>query len=194
MFLDLKLGIVWALLVGFVFGEPITIFWIFMGVCFALLPDIDFWIEFAQRGTVGGKTLGAHRTLLHNPLTYIPLTLFIGSVFGPAWMTLFGLGVFGHFVHDSMGMGWGIRWLWPLSLNWHKFFSDREGNIRYGFKHFFVSWTPTEMTQVITAKGNDNWLKEEFDHSKHNLFSLSLTFLAFFLSLVFLVLLVQKLS
>ncbi len=194
MFLDLKLGILWALLIGFVFGEPITLLWVFLGVCFALLPDIDFWIELIQRGTVGGKTLGAHRTLLHNPLTYIPVTLFVGSLFGPALMTLFGLGVFGHFVHDSMGMGFGVRWLWPFSLNFHKFFSDREGNIRYDIKHFFVSWPPEEMQRVITEKGNDNWLKEDLEYSKNHAFSIGLKFVTFFLGLIFLILLIQKIA
>ena len=122
MLLDLKLGILWSVGVALFFHHPITPSWILFGILFAVLPDIDFWIELVKRGTVGGKTLGSHRTLLHNPLTYIPPALFIGTLFGTDWMTLFALGVLGHFIHDSMGMGLGVRWLWPFSLHFQKFF------------------------------------------------------------------------
>lgn len=168
MFLDIKLGLLWAFLVAILFEKIITPEWLIGGVLFALLPDIDFWLEYIRRGTVGGKVIDLHRTLLHNPLTFVPLVLFVGTWHGPAWMTLFALGVFGHFIHDSMGMGYGIRWFWPFSNRWFKFFSNKEGDIYYDFKHVYVSWSDEEMKELVARRGNDNWIKEEIQYLRHH--------------------------
>lgn len=195
MFLDLKLGILWAVLVGFVFGEPITFLWILAGILFALLPDIDFWIELAERGTVGGKTLGAHRTLLHNPLPWIPVVILIGVFSGPAWMTLATLGIFGHFVHDTMGMGFGVRWLWPYRLNFYKIFSDAEGNIHYDRHHLRpVSWTPEALKKVIAEKGNDHWLEEDLAYAKRHAWSILFKLVTLIFGLVLLKLFIDRFS
>ncbi len=164
MFLDIKLGLLWALLIGLFFEQPLTPLWLLAGVLFALLPDTDFWIEYMQRGTVGGKVIGAHRTLFHNPLPYIPVALFIGTLFGPEWMLLFALGAFSHFVHDLSGMGYGIRLFWPFSERWYKFFSNQEGAIHYDFDHLVMSWSPEEMRDLVAQRGNDNWIREELHY------------------------------
>lgn len=172
MFLDIKLGLVWAFLVAIYFGKVITPEWLMMGIVFALLPDLDFWLEYIKRGTVGGKVIDLHRTLLHAPLTYIPIALFIGTYFGPAWMTLFALGVFGHHIHDSVGMGYGVRWLWPFSTHWYKFFSGKDGEIHYDFNHFLVSWTEEEMQELVHERGNDTWLKEDIGYMRRHWLSI----------------------
>lgn len=161
MFLDLKLGLLWAFLIGLYFEQTLSPVWILSGVVFALLPDIDFWIEYIERGTVGGKTIGAHRTFLHNPLPYIPIAVLIGLLYDLPWMALFSAGVMGHFIHDLSGMGYGIRPFWPFSNRWYKFFSAKDGEIHYDFKHFVVSWSPEEMKTLVANRGNDNWIKEE---------------------------------
>lgn len=168
MFLDIKLGILWAFLVAILFEKIITPEWIIAGVVFALLPDIDFWLEYLKRGTVGGKLIDLHRTLLHAPMTYIPIALFIGTLHGPAWMMLFSLGVFGHFLHDSAGMGYGIRWFWPFTTRWYKFFSGKDGEIHYDFDHVLVSWSDEAMHELVARRGNDNWLKEDLDYTRHH--------------------------
>ena len=192
MFLDFKLGLLWSALIDFIFHLPLSLPWFLAGIVFAFLPDIDFWIELAQRGTVGGKTLGAHRTLLHNPILYLPLALFIGAFFGTAWMLLFVLGVFGHFIHDSMGMGFGVRWLWPFSTRYYKIFSDRSGNIHYDIAHLMpLSWTPEEVAVVIQEKGNDNWLREDMTYMRNHAFSIVIRFILFILTLYLIIKILQ---
>ncbi len=178
MFLDIKLGLLWAFLVGLFFEQTLTPGWLLAGVVFALLPDIDFWIEYFQRGTVGGKVIGAHRTWLHNPISYIPIVLLIGTFFEPAWMMLFALGVFGHFVHDLSGMGYGVRLFWPFSPRWYKFFSAKDGEIHYDLDHLVVSWSPEEMTRLVAARGNDNWIKEDLHYLYAHRLSIVLRLLA----------------
>lgn len=191
MFLDIKLGLLWSVIVVFIFDISPTPILFGLGILFALLPDIDFWVELAERGTVGGKYLGAHRTLLHHPLVYIPLAIFIASFFDWTWATLFALGVFGHFIHDSMGMGYGIRWLWPLSSRWYKLFSDHNGGIRYDFKHFLASWSDEEMRALIRERGNDNWLKEDIAYARANLPTIIGKMLLFIFGTVVLLVLLQ---
>lgn len=178
MFLDIKLGLLWAFLVGLFFEQPLTPEWILAGVVFALLPDIDFWVEYVERGTVGGKVISTHRTLLHNPITYIPIALFIGTLFGPAWMALFVLGVFGHFAHDLAGMGHGIRIFWPFSDRWYKFFSSKDGELHYDLDHLVVSWSPEEMRQLVAERGNDDWIKEDLRYMYTHRFSIFFRLLA----------------
>jgi hypothetical protein len=178
MFLDIKFGLLWGFLVGLFFSQPLMPLWFLAGVLFALLPDIDFWIEYAMRGTVGGTVIGAHRTLLHNPIPYLLITLFVGALFGPAWMTLFALGVFGHFVHDLCGMGYGIRLFWPFSDRWYKCFSGKDGEIHYDFGHLYCSWSPEEMRALVAARGNDHWIQEELRYLYEHRLSLFLKLLA----------------
>lgn len=179
MLLDIKLGLVWAIGLALLFNVTITVSWLMAGITCALLPDLDFWLEYARRGSVGGTVIDLHRTLLHAPLTYIPVALFIGSAFGPAWMTLFVLSVLGHHIHDSMGMGYGVRWLWPFSTRWYKLFSSKDGEIHYDFAHLFVSWSDEEMRALVARRGNDNWLHQDINyhlsHWRTALWKLSLT-------------------
>ena len=168
MFLDIKLGLLWAFLVAILFEKVITPEWLILGVVFALLPDIDFWLEYIKRGTVGGTVIDLHRTFLHTPILYIPIILFIGTWYGPAWMVLFAFGVLGHHLHDSVGMGYGVRWLWPFTTHWYKFFSSKDGEIYYDFQHFFVSWSDEEMKALVKKRGNDNWLKKDLAYMRHH--------------------------
>jgi len=187
MFLDIKLGLIWALLIGLFFEQVLTPAWILASVFFALLPDIDFWIEYAMRGTVGGKVMGAHRSLLHNPIPYLPIALFIGTYFGPAWMTLFTFGVFGHFAHDLSGIGLGIRLFWPFSDRWYKFFSSKDGEIHYDRDHLYSSWSPGEMKELVESRGNDNWIREELNYMYEHRFSILLKLFAVIIGIAMLV-------
>lgn len=177
MFLDLKLGLAWAFLVAIYFGKVITPEWLIMGVVFALLPDIDFWLEYIKRGTVGGKVIDLHRILFHAPLTYIPIALFIGTYFGSAWMYLFILGFLGHFIHDSMGMGYGVRWLWPLDTNWYKLFSSKDGEIHYDLDHLLVSWSNREMKKLVHERGNDHWMEEDLAYMRRHWLTIAWKFI-----------------
>lgn len=161
MFLDILLGTFWAFLTSVVFGVPLTPLWIVAGIVFAVLPDIDFWVEYLRRGTVGGKTLGDHRVLTHIPILFFIPAILLFLYAGPAWGTLFVLGVYGHFVHDATGMGYGYRLFYPLSPFFYKFFSDAHGNISYTREHFMVRWTRAEVEALHQQHGNDQWLQAD---------------------------------
>ena len=106
-----------------------------------------------------------HRDIIHNPLIYIVIG-FVALLFWSlpiAW--LFATLSFWHFLHDSIpeGGGWGIRWLYPFSKKYYKFFSGPNGKFA---RRFVISWTPTEQKRAATRFGDSNWathyLQKEF--------------------------------
>lgn len=156
MFLDIGVGILLAVGLSKVFGVALSYPLVFAGAGFSLLPDLDILVELAKRGRIGGRVQGHHRELTHFPLTYLPVWFLVWRFFGPVWGSLFGLAVAAHFLHDSAGMGWGLKWLWPFSRRAYKFFSNKDGSFS---GRFLVSWSPAELKTVIHNHGDDHWLK-----------------------------------
>ena len=135
---------------------PLTLKFVAAGALFSLAADLDVFAELAQRGRIGGRVQGHHRELTHFPLTYLPVFILIYFLFGKIWSALFGLCVFLHFLHDSVGMGWGIKWWWPFSNKAYKFFSEKDGSFS---SNIMVSWRPQELKETIARHGDDHWLK-----------------------------------
>lgn len=171
MFIDILAGILISLGLSFLLEIPLTPTWILLGAFFALLPDADFFIELAQRRTVGGKKLGAHRVLTHIPLLYIFPSAFLYFFFGLPLAILFTLCILWHFLHDSRGMGYGYRLLYPFSNRFYKFFSDKEGHYRYDLDHLVVSWTKEEVEALHEKYGNDHWIQDHVRYHKEKILS-----------------------
>ena len=165
MLIDIFVGILLSLGVGHIFEVPITPLWLLCGALFALLPDIDFFIEFFQRGTVGGKKLGSHRVLTHVPLLFVIPAVLLYIFTNTSFAVLFAFCILWHFAHDIHAMGYGYRLFYPFSTRFYKFFSDKEGNYRYDFAHFVTSWTREEVEALHLNHGNDQWIQ---DHLRHH--------------------------
>ncbi len=71
MLIDIFAGLLISLGLAHILEIPLTPEWLLLGALFALLPDLDFFIEFFKRGTVGGKKMGSHRVLTHIPLLFV---------------------------------------------------------------------------------------------------------------------------
>lgn len=162
---DIGIGFLIAVLVAHIFGIPISLYLVLFSVCVALLPDIDFLVEYAMRGKVGGTEIGAHRELLHFPILFaIPIAFnyfFVSTIAG----TIFLFGTLAHFLHDTVGIGWGIKWLYPFSTRSYKLFSDRTGRPSSKFIH---SWSAEEMPEIAKQYGNDNWIRDIYLHPFKN--------------------------
>ncbi len=158
---DIGIGFLIATFVGYIFDIPITPYLVLFSVLIALLPDIDFLVEYAERGRVGGKVIGAHRELLHFPILYIIPIAFSYFFVSEVASTIFLLGILCHFLHDTIGIGWGIKWLWPFSTRSYKFFSDRTGRPS---KKFIHSWSAEEMPEVAREYGIENWISDIYLH------------------------------
>lgn len=156
MFLDIGVGILLSIWTSWFFQIDLTFFLIFLGIVFSLFPDIDFLVEFIKHGSVGGKIIREHRELIHFPLLYIPVILIVFTLFGTIWATFLGLGLLAHFLHDSIGIGWGIKWLWPFSKKTYKLFSEKNGKIS---SRLLVSWDHKELAKIVAEYGDPNWIK-----------------------------------
>lgn len=159
---DIIAGIVLAHTVGYFFGFEPSMLHVLIGIVCALLPDLDFLYHYFKTSEVSaykGHTRD-HREGLHYPLLYIPIGgMCVWVLFGDVWAVLFILGSLSHFLHDSAGIGWGIKWLFPLTANNYKFFCEKDGTLS---KRLVVFWTPQELESIITAKGDKDWIRNLF--------------------------------
>lgn len=165
MLIDIVAGVIISLGVAHIFELDIVWWWVLLGALFAILPDLDFFIELFQRGTVGGKKLGSHRVLTHIPLLFVvPFVLLYVFASAPIAI-LFAICILWHFVHDIQGMGYGYRLFYPFSTRFYKFFSDKEGHYRYSLRHLVTSWSKSEVQLLHEKYGNDHWIQ---DHLRHH--------------------------
>lgn len=157
MFLDIIIGIGGSLIYAFLMDADITVPLVGCGILFALLPDIDFLLMLLKRRKID-RFAHEHRDILHYPLLLVPGLFLILLPFG--WdFALFGsLLSLAHFVHDSVGIGWGVKWFFPFSRRLNKL----RDNGRW-----FVSRTPEEVRHIADAHGNDDWVKQYFRFFRH---------------------------
>jgi len=154
--LDIAVGIFLAMGVSRFFHQDLTRTAIAAGIAFTLLPDFDFIVEWFRHGSVGGKVIREHREISHFPLTFIPLVFIAWLVFGAFWAALFGSAILSHFLHDSAGIGWGIKWWWPFSKKAYKFFSEKNGSFSW---RFMISWNEEELHEVALRAGDPHWIR-----------------------------------
>lgn len=112
---DIGAGILIALGLGYIYPPENFALWVLLGVFFALLPDFDALINAVQYRGLDHEY--SHRDLLHLPLLYTPIGTLCIYVFSPHVALLFALCSFAHFVHDSIGIGWGVQWLSPINTD-----------------------------------------------------------------------------
>lgn len=182
MFLDIGIGILLSIATSWFFQTELTIFLILAGILFSLLPDLDFLIEFFKHGNVGGKVIREHRELLHFPFFYLPIAFLIFIFFGKIISSLFLLCLFSHFLHDSIGIGWGIKWLWPFSRKSYKFFSDKTG---HSCCQLITFWEKKELEKVVAEHGDPDWIRN-FYFKLSSVLVVELLFLIFALIFLYL--------
>jgi len=155
MLLDGGLGIIGAIIFAHILQINISPLVLGTSILFALLPDIDFifgWIKHTELKHVSHE----HRDLLHYPLLFLPIGFLVIAYFSFTYACLFIILSFLHFIHDSIGIGWGVLWLYPFSKKYYKFFSEKNGHFS---KKLIVSWTHEEQHEASTQFGDKDWFK-----------------------------------
>lgn len=156
MFLDFGVGILSSILVSKLFFIPLTASFVLTGILFSVLVDIDF-IIYMIRGDGFNKNTHGHRNIFHYPILYLLLGALVTIIFFRVeWLILFTITSLSHFVHDSIGIGWGIKWFWPISKKSYKFFSNQNGRFS---KKPVVSWDSDELTKTVAQYGDPHWFK-----------------------------------
>jgi hypothetical protein len=151
------LGVTWHA-AGFYGSLAATVIF---GVFSALSPDLDFIYHLSKGGST--KNAHRHRELLHNPLVFIPLGAAVTALIEPAVAGLFALGALSHMIHDSIGIGWGVQWLFPFSKNHYALgYRVRTGNHARLPKQKYYVWKNEEMDELTKKYGDPNWFANTY--------------------------------
>jgi hypothetical protein len=106
MFFDIGVGILASIFTSYFLEINISIWFVLFSVTCAVLPDADFLYFYPKRHDTKYDHL--HRDLIHYPLLYLPIgSIIVWIIFGKIWAVAFFIASFFHFLHDSIGIGWG---------------------------------------------------------------------------------------
>ncbi len=157
---DIGLGILAALGIERAFDLPFSWLHMVIGIAFAFILDADILFD-KDVWSDGYPSAHAdspydHRELLHKPSIWL-LIFCVAVFFIPLEFVLIaGSATFLHFVHDSMGTGFGIMWLWPFSTDNYKFFAAKDDPLT--IRSFMTSWSREELPEVIRRHGVKEWI------------------------------------
>jgi len=160
MFLDAGNGIFAVMLTSWIFDMPLSRTLVAAGIIFAFLPDVDYLIHLARGGT--SRNAHRHREMLHYPLLFIPAGVILFSFYGMEWVFLFGVAAFLHFLHDSIGIGWGVQWLYPFSKDHYTFFYRYQPRHKERLPRRFallLVWKHEEVDILAAKYGDPDWIR-----------------------------------
>ncbi|OGZ63218.1 MAG: hypothetical protein A3C58_01535 [Candidatus Staskawiczbacteria bacterium RIFCSPHIGHO2_02_FULL_34_10] len=160
MFLDVGLGIIAVLLVSTLHSATISWAFVGVGIIFALLPDLDFVVPCILKRSFKNEFLH-HRERLHYPLLYIPIGALMLYFFSVSLAELFTIASLTHFIHDSIGVGWGVQWLYPFTKDHYSLFYIYKPSFRkkkFPQKLFYI-WKNDEIEKLDTEFGDPNWIR-----------------------------------
>ncbi len=158
MLFDIGIGVI----IGIFFHSASGVFalssFVLLGILFSLFPDIDFLIHFLRGGTF--KEEYKHRNLLHVPLLLWPIGSTVIYFINPILVPMFLVGTLVHFLHDSIGIGWGVRWLYPFSKTHYAFiYRVRTGTFIKMPKKLLYTWTPDQVDEYAEIYHDEDWLR-----------------------------------
>ena len=158
MFLDIGMGIICAIFVSDYFGVRLTDIMLLAGIAFSLGPDADFLLHYIKHGI--SRHDYKHRNGLHFPLLYVPIGTFLMYFLGgQAWATLFLMASLSHFIHDSIAIGWGIKWLYPFSKKNFIFLYHYSKKQRKGIRKLVLALDGNRLTEMIEEHWTDDWIR-----------------------------------
>jgi len=154
--LDVGVGLILGVFLNMLsgFNYPLCLL---IGVVACLLPDLDFIWQ-----VLSGKysSTSVHRDGLHYPLLFTPAVGILGLLINPYIGAVFAAGAFIHFVHDSIGLGWGVKWLFPFK-NVSYAFLCRAGlpTEKDMLRKLFYHWTDQERDEGLAKYADPQWIQ-----------------------------------
>ncbi len=158
MLLDIGVGILFALGLAPLLHVEHTFMWILAGVVFALLPDVDALVNLVAHRGLGHEH--KHRDLCHLPLLYIPIGVLILFPISYALTTLFVLCSLAHFLHDSIGIGWGVQWLSPINTDHFSFLYLYQPPGKPALpRKWFYRFAHADIDRLDRQYGDHDWIR-----------------------------------
>lgn len=161
MLLDIGIGIIWGILFdSFSDAHSLGTF-VWFGIFSALSPDMDFIYHLLSGGTM--KDDHRHREVFHKPYFLLAGWLVVALIASPVLAWLFVVGALGHFIHDSIGIGWGVQWLAPFKSDHYTFLyrvhtADKPAPPK---KRLYV-WPNSDIDKLNAQYGDENWFKNTY--------------------------------
>jgi len=162
MFLDVGIGLLLAIVIGWLTNTNHKLWLLIFGAVSALAPDVDLIVYLIKHKGKLDQLAYEHRELLHKPLAFSCGVFFLMWWFDLSylsyktpllpWAIVWFWATFSHFVHDTFEGGWGIQWWWPLEDKYYLLTKQRLQVIR----------DKQEQREIAIQYGNPNWLKSCF--------------------------------
>ncbi len=163
MLLDIGIGILAALFVSAALHIHASAWFIIPGIIFALLPDFDaLYYAIINHGMPKAHR---HRDMMHIPLLFIPAGTLLLFFFSPAYALLFFVCTLAHFIHDSIGIGWGVQWLYPFNSDHFSFLYLYQPPGKTPLpKKIFYRWRHDEIDTLDGVHGDPDWVRNVYLH------------------------------
>ncbi len=156
MLLDIAIGIVVSLFLSHAFSIPLTPMFLGLGILFSLAPDADVLLNIKN---ANGAMSHQHRDLFHYPLLFVPTGMILLAFWDFHLSLLFGITALLHFMHDSIGIGWGVQWFYPFSRNHYAFLYHYRGPNDTQPKKLFYSWRHEDIPNLAQQYGDEHWFR-----------------------------------
>lgn len=161
MLLDIGIGILWGLLFDALSDAHSLQSFLLFGIFAALSPDMDFVYHLLKGGSF--KNDHRHREVLHQPIFVLVLGIVIALLASPTLALLFVAGSLSHFVHDSIGIGWGVQWLYPLKTDHYTFlYRVHTANKPQPPKKLLYVWPNADIDKLNEQYGDPNWFTNTY--------------------------------
>jgi membrane-bound metal-dependent hydrolase YbcI (DUF457 family) len=163
MFLDIGMGILVAIFTSQYYHAYLGELLVVGGIFFALSPDADFLLYYFKNGIT--REDYQHRNMIHYPLLFLPIGTFVVYVLGgEMWAVLFFLGALSHFVHDSIAIGWGIKWLYPFSSKNYVFLYHYSKVKKRGLRKLIFAFDKSALNDIVAEHWGDEWFNDIYRH------------------------------
>jgi len=154
--LDIGVGLLLGILLSSLSGLNYELCLV-VGLLASLLPDIDFIWQYIRTRRVPDTN---HRDGLHYPLLFVPIVGTLGWYMRPYIGLIFALGAFIHFMHDSIGVGFGIKWLFPFKNNSYLFLYQTGLPTNKDMpRKIMHSWNDDERRRAVKKYRDPHWIK-----------------------------------
>lgn len=161
MLLDIGLGIIWGIVFDMVVGDHSLGTYVWFGIFAALSPDMDFIYHLLRGGTMHDDH--RHREVLHQPIFLLAGLVIFGLLFSWSLGWLFVVGALGHFVHDSIGIGWGVQWFAPLKTDHYTLlYRVHTADKPAPPKKLVYVWPNKDIDKLNKQYGDDDWFKNTY--------------------------------
>ncbi|HEX9679233.1 MAG TPA: metal-dependent hydrolase [Candidatus Saccharimonadales bacterium] len=161
MLLDIGTGILWGVLFdNFSNLHSLSTFALF-GAAANLAPDLDYIYHLYKGGNT--KNDHRHREVFHKPYFLLLGAVIIGLAFDWLLAGLFVLGALTHFLHDSIGIGWGVQWLAPFSSDHFAFlYRVHTAAKPQPAKQLVYRWPNKDIDKLNRQHGDPDWFRNTY--------------------------------